>query len=901
MVAPTVSAVAQPGGIDSSTVISVEGTVLVLSGQEAAHEHDVGADSLPEHEEAAHDRDAGADSLPENDDHAVERTTLLPDEVRLVTADGASIELGGNLPEGLSTGDAFSGTVTIPADGVATVVDAVRKDLADAPAGALVDGESVLGARILAATQTVDLVLEVETSTVTPGVDRAEALAVIAPVDHLLDVVVVTLPAAPSAVVATDATIRTLVGRVSGFWNTQSAGQVRSLAVAGNRIHRVVSANACTPQLVWEDAAARVGTPSTSYWTSAARHLVVIAPKECGAGTGLATVGTGLAGGLVWVSYSDAVGETTLAHEIGHNFTLRHSNVQRCEASATCVDTEYNDYYDVMGAGITVNGVGNAQAPALNVTHKARIGALTETELAEVTLAPGLVAATTDHVVSPASAFAGVRGLKVTDPTDGGVYLVEYRSGTGMDAGSVYARSQIAGYAPGVRVLRLRADASSAVHTVAGTIATTRNAYLGAGRSFEAASRGFRLDVVGTGQAATVRVALARVLTTATPTIAGQVRVGGTLTANPGAWRPLPVQLGYQWLRAGSAIAGATAGTYVVGAADVGTTISVRVTGSKSDFASVGSVSAATATVPIPIQRFGGANRYASAAGISASYEPGVPVLYVATGTAYPDALSAAPAAAAAGGPLLLTAPTAVPAVVRTEIERLRPQKIVVVGGTGSVSASVYSDLSRLAPAIERLGGANRYASSRAIVDSAFGSTGVDRVYLATGRNFPDALSASAAAGAFDGAVILVDGLGTTLDAATVAMIRKLHPRDIVIAGGTGSVSAGIENAARSLGLPDGVSRAGGANRYATSRNISFEAFPAAGSVYIATGVNFPDALAGAPLAGKNRAPLYVVPGTCVPRAILADIRAFAPSKVVLLGGSGSVSTAVETLSPCAS
>jgi hypothetical protein len=90
------------------------------------------------------------------------------------------------------------------------------------------------------------------------------------------------------------------------------------------------------------------------------------------------------------------------------------------------------------------------------------------------------------------------------------------------------------------------------------------------------------------------------------------------------------------------------------------------------------------------IGRVAGADRYATAAAISAAtFAPDRPLVYVATGATFPDALAAAPAAAAAGGPVLLVSPTAIPSAVAAELTRLRPGRIVVVGGPGAVSESV--------------------------------------------------------------------------------------------------------------------------------------------------------------------------------------------------------------------
>lgn len=75
-------------------------------------------------------------------------------------------------------------------------------------------------------------------------------------------------------------------------------------------------------------------------------------------------------------------------------------------------------------------------------------------------------------------------------------------------------------------------------------------------------------------------------------TIAGTARVGSTLTAKPGTWKPSSTQLTYQWKRAGKPIAGATKATYLLKAADAKKTISVTVTGQTTNAAAVSQTSA---------------------------------------------------------------------------------------------------------------------------------------------------------------------------------------------------------------------------------------------------------------------------------------------------------------------
>ncbi|PJJ62234.1 cell wall-binding repeat-containing protein [Compostimonas suwonensis] len=297
--------------------------------------------------------------------------------------------------------------------------------------------------------------------------------------------------------------------------------------------------------------------------------------------------------------------------------------------------------------------------------------------------------------------------------------------------------------------------------------------------------------------------------------------------------------------------------------------------------------------------RLAGTDRFATAVAVSREYSSGVPVVYVASGENFPDALSAAPAAALQGGPLLLTARDSLPTIVRQAIEDLAPSLIVVPGGTASVSEAVYNELATLAPAIRRDAGADRFATSRAVNTAAF-ADGADTAFIAAASNFPDALSASAVAGGTGSPVLLVNGGAPSIDSQTLALIDQLGVTSITIAGGTAVVSSGIQNQLSNAVGSSNVRRLAGDDRYRTSQAVNRGSFDASPTVYLASGNGFADALAGAALAGRHHAALYVIPGTCVPDYDIADMRSLGMTKHVLLGGPVSLSSAVESLTPCA-
>ncbi len=302
----------------------------------------------------------------------------------------------------------------------------------------------------------------------------------------------------------------------------------------------------------------------------------------------------------------------------------------------------------------------------------------------------------------------------------------------------------------------------------------------------------------------------------------------------------------------------------------------------------------------VDVSRIGGETRYDVAVGISVEYFPeGVDTVYVASGANFPDALGAAPAAALKHAPLLLVEPGRIPTAVQAELTRLGPDQIIVAGGPASVSPAVVTQLGTFAPAVTRIDGPDRYEVSRNVTREAFGDGGSDVAYVATGATFPDALSASAAAGSLDAPVILIYGQGATLDSATSQLLIDLGVTDVRIAGGPASVSPGIETALRNVSGVTSVSRLTGVDRFVVSGATNRAAFSATESVFIASGYTFPDALAGAAVAGALGVPLYVVPTSCIPGYVLDDFESFGVSQMQIFGGTGSVSAGAAALAQC--
>jgi spore germination protein YaaH/putative cell wall-binding protein len=294
--------------------------------------------------------------------------------------------------------------------------------------------------------------------------------------------------------------------------------------------------------------------------------------------------------------------------------------------------------------------------------------------------------------------------------------------------------------------------------------------------------------------------------------------------------------------------------------------------------------------------RLAGSDRYATAAAMSAAtFDAGVPAVFVANGTTHADALAAATAAAGLGSPLLLTSPAGVPASTAAELARLQPERIYVVGGPGVISNAVAANLgtyTRPAPgAVTRLAGGDRYGTGAAL-SAAFHEPGAPYVFVATGVNFPDGLAAGPAAASVGAPLLLVGR--DAIPPATAAELGRLRPARIVIVGGTGAVGPSVASALEAFATI-GVERVAGADRYATSAALASRFFvPRVRAVFVATGEDFPDALSAGPAAASWGGPLVLVRRSILPTASAAELNRLDPFAVFVAGGTAVISPAVH-------
>jgi subtilisin family serine protease len=197
------------------------------------------------------------------------------------------------------------------------------------------------------------------------------------------------------------------------------------------------------------------------------------------------------------------------------------------------------------------------------------------------------------------------------------------------------------------------------------------------------------------------------------------------------------------------------------------------------------------------VSRSFGPSRYETAVALSQqSFPAGAPVVFVATGVGYADALAGSAAAARAGGPVLLVPGLAstVPPSVIAELRRLSPSQVVVLGGTSAISAAIESGIrsALTGTQVNRIAGVDRYDTAARIAQPC-SDTGVaiETLFVATGLGYADALAAAAIAGA--GGCPLLITRPDQLPAPIRTAIGQLRPGRIIVLGGLAAIGPQVE------------------------------------------------------------------------------------------------------------
>ena len=314
-----------------------------------------------------------------------------------------------------------------------------------------------------------------------------------------------------------------------------------------------------------------------------------------------------------------------------------------------------------------------------------------------------------------------------------------------------------------------------------------------------------------------------------------------------------------------------TIGSRTVTATD---TVTSSITGTS------GTITVVARTSPV---RVAGADRISTAIAVSQLNFPsgGAGAVVLARSDIFPDALVAAPLAATVRAPLLFVQGTSLPTITRNEISRVLGAHgtVYLIGSTSAIPTSIETTLQSAGYTTARIGGSDRYATAVAVAN-ALGSPST--VFLATGINFPDALSAGPAAAHLGGVVLLTDG--SSMPSITRAYLNA-HPGTVYAIGGPAAAADG------------GAARIVGADRMSTAASVASTFFTAPLSLGVASGATFADAMSGGAYLARLGGPILLTYPTSVPASTsnyLSAVRSGLASSSIF-GGTAAISTGVQT------
>ncbi len=253
----------------------------------------------------------------------------------------------------------------------------------------------------------------------------------------------------------------------------------------------------------------------------------------------------------------------------------------------------------------------------------------------------------------------------------------------------------------------------------------------------------------------------------------------------------------------------------------------------------------------INFKRLYGKERYETSASICSGGWETSEYAVLASGEGFADALSAAPPLAKKyNAPIILTEKNKLNDNARTQLKNLQTKNVIIVGGIGSISKDIETELKNLDINYSRIYGENRYETSLKIAKEIGVKNGV---VITNGLGFADALAMAPIAASKQMSILLTPSDKLTSD--TKAFLNKNSYSKSYILGGTAAVSDYIKN---SLKNP---TRLSGIDRFQTNIAILnyFKQDINLDEVYIASGSGYADALSGSALASKNKSPIILI------------------------------------------
>ena len=280
----------------------------------------------------------------------------------------------------------------------------------------------------------------------------------------------------------------------------------------------------------------------------------------------------------------------------------------------------------------------------------------------------------------------------------------------------------------------------------------------------------------------------------------------------------------------------------------------------------------------VSTERLGGNDRYETAIAVAQKVKgegrAGSTVL-LTTGLNFPDAVMAG------GWPgdavIVLTRTESLPTVSKNFINQSSVTTVYAIGGASAIPDAQLDEIRGLGKTVQRISGANRYATAVAVSAASVTAKSVRDLWIASGTSFTDQLVAAAGARRTGGS-FMIAAPSSTLSAAQITEIDRIRS--------SSGLTVHVVDGQSVLGS---VSVAGATKRTYTgdAYTMSNATQSAASNIVVASGENWPDALGGTRLVTATR-PLLLSGQTCSPAAVASRLRN--ASTTIILGGTSAIS-----------
>ncbi|WP_100065896.1 cell wall-binding repeat-containing protein [Miniphocaeibacter massiliensis] len=286
------------------------------------------------------------------------------------------------------------------------------------------------------------------------------------------------------------------------------------------------------------------------------------------------------------------------------------------------------------------------------------------------------------------------------------------------------------------------------------------------------------------------------------------------------------------------------------------------------------------------IKKIVGADRIGTAVQLSQFMHASSEKVVIASSRNYADALSAS--SITFGEYPILLVDKILTQNIKNEIVRIGAKEAIILGGENAVNKNIEKSLRGIKSlsSVTRIAGNDRYDTSMRIAEKSINKN----LVIASGQDYPDALSGTVLT---NNNADLVLSRNNNIDTYLNKALKNFKGNNIKVIGGNAIIKDSVYNNIKKISKTSSIERLAGANRYGTSVSVANRTN--SNTLIIASGEDYPDALAGTVLSQKLNAPILLVSKNNIDTSVQNYIKNNDFTKAIILGGNGRIADITVT------